>query len=543
MMPLRDRFDRSKRKPSTHTQRIGFAFFWLLVLSFAYFISPDANFNTESHLYVAFSIVDHHSVSIDPYHQRLGDEAYYRGHYYSDKAPGLSLLAAPVYAGMRIAFSKKKGLGYEAYSHQRYAIPKDTVYLRYAITYLLVVMPSAIFCVLLWLFLTRILSTRVGTITGQPTTTAGSPEEALRVIPGGGWSLALTVAYALGTITYPYSTWFFSHQIAAILLFSAFLLLFTGIRNRFSDRRLFLRSALAGLLAGYAIISEYPTALIAALLAIYLLAVTPRVAGSWGVPVRALLAFLAGMAPPALLNVGYNLAAFGNPFTAGYMFVHSAMYQNQVHGGAIGMILNTVRAPSLGSLWQITFGTYRGLFDVSPFLLLFFVGLYFMWRRRELRPELWLCVAVVVLYFLMDASRGVDQNGWSGGWSIASRHLTPMLPFMIVPIVFGLASRTFRAAFVALAAISTAIMFAAVASGDQFSFADKNPLINEMLPHFFHGKILVNWGYMLGLTGLPSLLPLLVIALGLVTRIVWLFRGAAQADLPHESPAARIEAS
>lgn len=524
MMPLRDRFDRSKRKPSTRTQRIGFAFFWLLVLAFAYFISPDANFNTESHLYLAFSIVDHRSVTIDAYHQRLGDESYWRHHYYTDKAPGLSFLAAPVYAGMRLAFPRKKGLGYEVYSHQRYAIPRDTVYLRYAITYLLVVIPSAIFVVLLWLFLSGLIASGANT--------GGSP-----------WALAVAAVYALGTIAYPYSTWFFSHQIAAILLFSSFLLLHRNARDRAPGRRQYVSIAVAGLFAGYAVISEYPTAVIAALLGLYLIALGRRPSLDRRAWAGTIAAFVGGMIPPALLNVAYNLAAFGQPLAAGYMFVHSSMYQNRVHGGPLGMVLNTVQAPSLQSLWEITFGAYRGLFVVSPVLVLFFAGIAFMWRRRELRPELLLCLAVVLLFLMMDASRGMDRNGWSGGWSIASRHLTPMLPFMIVPIVFGLPNRLFRMAFVALGALSVAIMVAAVATGDQFSFADHNPLINEVVPHFFHGKILVNWGYMLGLTGLPSLLPLCLGALLLAARIVWLHRRPPAATAVAAQPAPEYRAS
>ena len=96
-MRLRDRFDRSKRSPSTRNQRIGFAFFWFIVLALAFIIPTEPNFNTESHLYVTYSIVDHHTLNIDAYHRSLGDESYWHGHYYSDKAPGLSLLAVPVY--------------------------------------------------------------------------------------------------------------------------------------------------------------------------------------------------------------------------------------------------------------------------------------------------------------------------------------------------------------------------------------------------------------------------------------------------------------
>jgi hypothetical protein len=174
---------------------------------------------------------------------------------------------------------------------------------------------------------------------------------------------------------------------------------------------------------------------------------------------------------------------------------------------------------------------------VSPVLLLFAAGLIFMWRRRELRPELWLCLAVVVLYFVMDAARPVDSNGWSGGWSIASRHLTPMLPFMVFPLAFGLHHRLFRAAFLALGAVSVVIMFMAVSSGDQFAYGDHNPLVNEMLFKFFHGRLMTNWGNLIGQLGLRALAPFGLLAGCLTARLAWLFWNVREPGFPRAAPA------
>jgi TRAP-type C4-dicarboxylate transport system permease small subunit len=44
-MRFRDRFTRKTRTPSTRNQRIGFAFFWLIVLCYAYSIATEANWN------------------------------------------------------------------------------------------------------------------------------------------------------------------------------------------------------------------------------------------------------------------------------------------------------------------------------------------------------------------------------------------------------------------------------------------------------------------------------------------------------------------
>src|SRR5205807_3942788 len=112
--------------------------------------------------------------------------------------------------------------GYEAHPHMKYAIPRDTAYLRYAISYMLVMLPSAIFAVLLWLFLCQFAK-------------------------GEGWPLVLTVAYALGTIAFYYSTVYFSHQVSAMLVFGAFMVLYRWVRRRAPDRSAFIASAVAGL--------------------------------------------------------------------------------------------------------------------------------------------------------------------------------------------------------------------------------------------------------------------------------------------------------
>jgi hypothetical protein len=366
---------------------------------------------------------------------------------------------------------------------------------RYAITYVLLMLPAAIFGVLLWLFLSQF-------------------------IPAG-WALVATAAYALGTTAYPYSTWYFSHQICAMLLFGAYLILYFRVRRAPPDRRALLFTALAGLLAGYAVISEYPTVVIAACVGGYALAVSRERAATAA-------AYIAGLLPAAAAAIAYNTLAFGKPFATGYNFVDSSMYRHHVATGLFGLsnpVSYGIQLPTWDSIWEITFGTYRGIFLLCPVLLLFLPGVAMMWRRRELRADVVLSAIVVVLYFLMDASRAQDVNGWSGGWSIASRHLVPVLPFMLLPAALLLAARWGRVVFTALAAVSIAMMFGVVATGLSlgFNFNDRNPIVHELWPAVSGGRAASNWGNLLGLQGVESLLPLAAIAVLLVARLLWLF--------------------
>src|SRR5437588_1236568 len=191
---LEGQAERSRR------ERLGLAFFWLVVLAYGFFVPSILSWNTESHLYPAFAIVDHGTTRIDAYQQGLGDKSYWKGHYYTDKAPGLSFLAVPVYGAIRLAFPKAEVTGFKLYREIKnyYYIPDTVKYVRYAITYILISLPSAALAVLIWMFLMR--------LTGRT-----------------GSSLALAAVYALGTIAYVYSIWFFIDQLCAVLLLSAFL--------------------------------------------------------------------------------------------------------------------------------------------------------------------------------------------------------------------------------------------------------------------------------------------------------------------------------
>ncbi len=494
MMSFRDRFDRSKRKPSTRNQRLGIALFWLIVVAYAYVIPATPNFNTESHLYVAFSIVDHHTVTIDRYARRLGDESFWHGHYYSDKAPGLSLIAVPVYA-LAEALLHQRAEPYGAVGRHGYTLPRSTAYLRYAITYVLLILPSALFAVLLWLFLARFISI--------------------------GWAMVATGAYALGTTAYPYSMWYFSHQICAIALFSAFMLFFLYAR-RPATRRRDWQLAAAGLLGSFAVISEYPTVVLFLCIVVYLAAIARS-------RIQALATVALGTVPCIVAELAYNTVAFGSPLATGYMHVQSSLYHHHISSGILGLgdpLSYGIQPPTWNSLWEITFGTYRGILTLCPVLLLVVPGLVLMGKRRDLRAETVLCGVAIALYFLMDASRPQDVNGWSGGWSVASRHLVPLLPFMMLPIALGLRTAAYRVAFAVLGALSVLSMALVVISGwsGGFPYADHFPFYHQVLPNLTKGKLALAWGSLLGLSGPLAFLPMAVIIAALVVRIIWVYK-------------------
>ena len=58
------------------------------------------SWNQTSH-YDLVRALDHGRTTIDAYQENTGDKAFYKGHWYSARAPGLALYALPFYDGLK----------------------------------------------------------------------------------------------------------------------------------------------------------------------------------------------------------------------------------------------------------------------------------------------------------------------------------------------------------------------------------------------------------------------------------------------------------
>lgn len=443
----------------------------LVVLAGAYFIQRGESWNADSHLFLTASIVDRGSLNIDPFmtgQHLTGDVAAYNGHFYTDKAPGLSLLAVPVYALLKLTL-----LGGQPYAAQ-YALPaaQQTGFLvRYLLAVVFAAVPTALLAVMLYRFLPRL----------------GVAEK---------WCAALALVYALGTFARPFAGEFFSHQLTAALIFGAFVLLY---RVRHGELRL-RAAALAGLLAGYAVISEYPAALLVVALGLY--ALTMHADGR-----RAALALAAGALPSLLVGAVYNTLAFGGPLSQGY--AHLAGPDQFRQGQALGFM--GITYPHLDALWQTTLGPYRGIFLLSPVLLLAVPGFIWLWRQSGWRAEAALWLGMLLVYGLFT----ISYFAWEGGFSMGPREFLPALPFLVLPIGALLrpdADRRWKTAFVGLGAVSVVIVELATAAGPLADPALASPLTDWALPRLLAGRLDNNWGMLFGLPGVLQLLPLCALA-------------------------------
>ena len=475
--------------------RVEILLFLLLLACYAYFPPRWADWNQNSRLNLTLAIVDDGSFQIDRFVANTGDYAKYNGHYYSDKAPGTSFLAVPVYAAVRpllqtapvqrvierIGSSAAFG---ETLRPDGSGLAMEKVYFALVlmiVSFVTVAVPSALLGVLLYRFL-----------------------ELFDL--GASWRVALALIYGLATPAFPYSNAFLGHQQVAAMLFVSFWMAFLIGQRRLAPHW----SLLIGVLLGWTLITEYPAALIVAGVGLYLLVVLPD--RRWIVG-----AALAGV-PPLALMMAYNDAIFGTVMPVGYKY--SELWQAEHQSGFMSLA-----GPNREALWGITFGAHRGLFLLAPVLLIGLAGFVAWWRSRTHRRELAVCVWAVVSFLLFNGSSVM----WSGGFGVGPRYLVPMLPFLAFGI--GAFVATWSAQWRARAVLGVTSVWsflnvwAQTIGGQSFPQYQPNPLLDFSLPELAAGNVARNLGMALDLGGWASLLPL---ALVVLPGLVMLFRSVEE---------------
>jgi hypothetical protein len=316
-----------------------------------------------------------------------------------------------------------------------------------------------------------------------------SPDLPLRLI--------VTLGYALGTISFPYATMFYEHQLSSFFFFSAFYTLFKWNPAQAKKSGLFL----SGFLASYAILSQYTLALLLGPLAFY---VFYKIKNSPSFSLKHALVltlyFFLGIIPSALMLLGYNYACFDQFFVSGYKYVWLPAFQESGLKGIAGISI-----PSLRGLYFLVLSAYRGLFYFSPFLWFLLPGFYYFWRKRPVRAEFYLFLSWIVLLFLLYSA----FYGWWGGWTYGPRYLIPILPFLVIPIVF--VPVAYRRILTVLVSLSIIIQLIGSSLNPQIPDNVRNPIFDWAIPRFFFKDIDPNWGKILGLPGLTSLFPLMMI--------------------------------
>jgi hypothetical protein len=462
-------------------------------LSYAYFYSG-GGWNQNTRFDFVRAVVERGTFQIDAYQGNTGDKAYKDGHFYSDKAPGQPLLAVPAAIVTR---SVMRPMGLNPLS------TPGLVATSYVCTLFSVALPTALACACLFWIALRL---------GASNQAAGFA----------------ALAMGLGTPIWAYATLLWAHALAGACLLFAFAAVLRIDPVLPGGEMLW--GFIAGAMAGWATVTEYPAAPASAILAVFALA---RV---WNSGWHRRLRVAGGTAVGALLCIAalmlYLRAAFGSVLHTSYSYYDPAAFPWMNRG------FHGLRYPRLDVVFKLLCGLKRGLFIAAPVLLAAPLGLRLLWRRPATRLPALAATGIFLYYLLFNASFGE----WSAGWSYGPRYMAAGIPLLCVGLApaWDRFRRSGKKVLLVLLGVSVLLSLVAVSTTPQPPFEYRSPITQLLWPSFWHGNLALehtsvlapfdpdadgahgafNLGQLIGLRGLSSLLPLL--AIWVMAVAVWI---------------------
>lgn len=456
----------------------------VIFFSFAYFYEG-GGWNQNSRFDLLRAIIDRHTLRIDAYQENTGDKAHFSGHYYSDKAPGLVFAAVPVACGTRTVL---RAIGIHPQSG------RGEFALSYFVTAGAVALPTALAVVCLFL-----LGLRFG---------AGETASAFGAL-----------AAALGTPLWAYASLFWAHALVGACFVFAFAAALK-LRDAVTAKQLFAWSFAVGLAAGWATVTEYPAAPISGLLALFALfqvwkrgpLARWRVVAGVGLGAALCLAIL----------LAYLYAAFGS-IRPSYSYYDPNSFTFMQQRGYLGLTY-----PHPDRLLKLLFGCSRGLFFASPIAFAATFGLWKLAKQKNYFSAALVAAVIAIYYFLFNSS----FYWWKAGRSFGPRYVGASLPLLCcgLGVLWQRTTPAWRRILIGVAACSILPTLMVVSTTSQLAVQDNCPMIHSVWPAFWSGQMATNresmltlaeagsgkysafnLGELIGLHGLASLLPLLVV--------------------------------
>lgn len=375
------------------TNRIGLVIFILLFLSYCYFHQNPWNWNSIPRVALGISLVEDGSVNINKFYRATGDKALYKDNYYSDKAPGMTFTALPAIAATMLYF--KSGQKDYSWVNESGSISAPFIFVTQVATIFTSGLLTALAALVLYFVAIRLGAGIVGATFGA-------------------------LAFGLATPAWGWATAFFGHAAAASCLFLGFAAILYLLNSSSTKKKEIALGFAAGALLSWAVVIEYTSAPASAIIAIYGLVSAWR----WERDrfIRVLSWSIAGATLFILPLLIYNYVVYEDFFTSGYR------YHTTFPGTKEGFY--GIESPRLRIVGRLLLGVKRGIFWLSPLLLLVPYALYRQWKIPG-HKGLTMTIIAVTLYYLLWNSGYVY---WTGGSTTGPRFLTPILPFICLSL-------------------------------------------------------------------------------------------------------------
>ena len=333
------------------------------------------------------------------------DWAQSRGFFYSNKAPGVSLLGIVPY--------------FLLYHLERFAGSDPTMVEWTSIN---------VFALNLWISVFWNVVAALALFRTLPR---------LGVHSARGAAVIATV-YSFATVVLPFGCSEWGHSTAAAFITIGTLDLADGSRDR---------SVRAGLWLGMAVLTEYLAAVSLVAGAVFLLSGDGRSAR--------LGRFAIGAALPLAALLVYQKFSFGSYFTTAPSLSNPIFLQP-------GKIAGLFSLPSPERLFRLLFGLERGMFWQMPILILCVPGAVW-WYRSGRRAFPTLALATIVLYALSISAMEMFQ----GGRTTSMRYMISALPFFCL-LLPDIEAFPYRRLFFLLFAVSAANCFVLAATSTMY---------------------------------------------------------------------------
>ncbi|MBS3055604.1 MAG: hypothetical protein J4452_03900 [Candidatus Aenigmarchaeota archaeon] len=455
----------------TSTEIKIFLIFFIIYAIFIHWNGWDEN----SRYFLTRAIVDEHRFEIDTFANQTSDRTVVDGHYYSDKDPGISMVASIPYGIFKFFFhddSRKENQVFITNTIGKVSI-YDILNPGYFTLYSMAIV--IIFTSVLFSSLTVVLLYKM--------TNFFTNKKKIKLL--------FAATAGLATTIFPYALVFTDNAMATFFALFGFYFL---LKKKYENVEQKKYSFFAGLCFGIGAITSIFIVIISFVAFIYLFI-------SYNKKNRYLTVFILGFLLIFSVSLTYNFIIFKNPFVLYHFYIDTNLFIfSQQHFYALWKEF----IPEPYIFWRLLFDPYKGIFFYYPILLISVYGLYLM--RKTMKPEILFIVLVLAFNIVLNST--VSSSWWGGGF-FGPRHLTYFVPFFLLPLIFVLdqksKSKWIKSIFVLTLAFSILVNFAGlrkpaqeIVGDDKLRVANQyeskinsfeillNPLFDYYFPEFFN---------------------------------------------------------